>query len=80
VYTIGRVINLRHHAPLCVFFLTHQVPPHRILTAFDTTPWNTFLGYFMDERSDADHDHENGNAPAILTKKPQGVIWGKDPK
>lgn len=49
-----------------------QVPPERILTAFDTTPWNTFLGYYMSE------GEEEPQPP--VQKKAQGVIWGKDPR
>jgi hypothetical protein len=49
-----------------------QVPPDRILTAFDTTPWNTFLGYYLDPVA----------LPEVRAKakRQQGVIWGKDPK
>jgi hypothetical protein len=48
-------------------------PRHRILTAF-RSPWNTFLGYYLDERKLQPYSSIKGN------KLAQGVIWGKDPK
>lgn len=45
-----------------------QIPPTRFLTAFGA-PGNTFLGYFMTNRSDS-----------VTAKLQQGVIWGKDPQ
>lgn len=49
------------------------IPPHRHLTAFGS-PWNTFLGYFVEDRN---------NTPALFrqqTRQQRGIIWGKDPK
>ena len=45
-----------------------NIPNNRFLTAYGS-PWNTFLGYYMDELN-----FDN------ITKKNQGVIWGKDVK
>jgi len=45
-----------------------NVPNKRFLTAYGS-PWNTFLGYYVDELK---FDH--------IPKKNQGVIWGKDVK
>jgi len=49
-----------------------KVPPERMLTAFPTSPWNTFLGYAIKP--------SQMPAAATLSKKRQGVIWGKDAK
>ena len=46
------------------------VPPIRFLTAFGS-PWNTFLGYYIDTFPNSSRD---------VKKKRQGVIWGKDVK
>lgn len=46
------------------------IPPKRLLTAFGS-PWNTFLGFYLNE----------SRLEKFRSKKlPQGVIWGKDPK
>lgn len=49
-----------------------NIPPNRFLTAFGS-PWNTFLGYMIDDSS-------HGRALESIPKKVQGVVWGKDPK
>lgn len=49
-----------------------NIPPNRFLTAFGS-PWNTFLGYMID-------DNSHGRALETIPKKVQGVVWGKDPK
>ena len=46
------------------------IPPTRLLTAFGS-PWNTFLGYYLNETI-----LKTYHSP----KTSQGVIWGKDPK
>ena len=62
-----------------------EIPNHRILTAFKTTPWNTFLGYFYEEDDDHDPKLFNKIGQGVIegqeqTKQiAQGVIWGKDP-
>lgn len=83
-YRIGWVpkVNIRNcmsRMYILDFFGTRElhralsVPPSRVLTAFGS-PWNTFLGFYKDEPSEAD-------VTAIAMKKrAQGVIWGKDPK
>ena len=45
-----------------------KVPASRILTAFPTSPWNTFLGYAISTTQ---------LPPKATVKKRQGVIWGK---
>ena len=49
-----------------------KVPPERMLTAFPTSPWNTFLGYAISP--------SQMPVGAAAVKKRQGVIWGKDAK
>ncbi|GAB5368566.1 hypothetical protein AAMO2058_001330400 [Amorphochlora amoebiformis] len=53
--------------------LNHLVPLSRHLTAYPVGNSNTFLGYFI-EQDDPKNKIKNPS------KKPQGVIWGKDPK
>lgn len=48
-----------------------NIPPNRLLTAYGS-PWNTFLGYYINETIFEKRSHE--------TKLQQGVIWGKDPR
>jgi Glycosyltransferase family 18 len=50
-----------------------RIPPSRFLTAYDTNSYNTFLGYYMDDRA-----FTAGNTSS--SKKLQGIIWGKDTK
>lgn len=46
------------------------ISPKRLLTAYGS-PWNTFLGFYINE----------SRLERFYSKKlPQGVIWGKDPK
>mmetsp|Transcript_34049 Transcript_34049/g.49473 ORF Transcript_34049/g.49473 Transcript_34049/m.49473 type:complete len:259 (-) Transcript_34049:9-785(-) len=55
--------------------------PDRFLTAYGS-PWNTFLGYFIEEsplNSPRNTSQTSPSSPPI-TKKNQGVIWGKDSK
>lgn len=57
---------------------------NRILTAYGS-PWNTFLGYFMQETTLNSplllNNYNKNNNTSTLSKKPlQGVIWGKDSK
>ena len=59
-----------------------NVPQERILTAFGS-PWNTALGYFLDESefripSSSGHGRSQGSEPRERPR--QGLIWGKDPK
>jgi hypothetical protein len=51
-----------------------NIPLKRFLTAFGA-PGNTFLGYFMTNRSSGADD-----ASATVRKLDQGVLWGKDRK
>jgi hypothetical protein len=46
------------------------IPPSRLLTAFGS-PWNVFLGYYINETILSKYQ---------FSKKQQGVIWGKDPR
>lgn len=48
----------------------------RLLTAFGS-PWNTFLGYFIDNNTTT---AIASTGTATRSKKAQGVVWGKDPK
>lgn len=48
-----------------------NIPASRMLTAFGSK-WNTFLGYYIE-------DTDFKKIP-MVTKKQQGVIWGKDIK
>jgi hypothetical protein len=48
-----------------------NIPMNRYLTAFGS-PWNSFLGYYMNE--------DIGESSSPVAKKSQGVIWGKDTK
>jgi len=80
--------NLRgqeHKVFLLDFFGAEQptrrginVPASRILTAFPTFPGNTFLGYAIDKAQLP--NTAPGGLLVSKPKKPQGVIWGKDPK
>lgn len=54
---------------------TLNVPLERVLTAYGS-PWNTFLGYFLDSASSV----QGANNTIEGKKLQQGVIWGKDPK
>lgn len=45
-----------------------DIPPSRFLTAYNTSPPNSFLGYFLDDQMNR----------TKTVKKSQGVIWGKD--
>jgi hypothetical protein len=66
-----------------------QIPPHRLLTAFGS-PWNTFLGYYLNDTILYKYNTPNtgvgvGKSSSVgIDKDPhklsQGVIWGKDPK
>ena len=60
-----------------------EIPNGRILTAFNTTPWNTFLGYFYEEENEAKKSiippEEHAFTSLITKTKNQGVLWGKDP-
>jgi hypothetical protein len=47
-----------------------NIPPSRLLTAYPS-PWNTFLGYYINATELATYSSK---------KKLQGVIWGKDPR
>jgi hypothetical protein len=53
-----------------------HIPPHRLLTAYGS-PWNTFLGYYLNETIVDKYRGEEGRG---VQKLPQGVIWGKDPR
>jgi len=54
--------------------------PNRILTAYGS-PWNTFLGYFIQETPlNSPLNSTNTAFSQPPKKKLQGVIWGKDSK
>ncbi len=70
----------QHKVFVLDFFGTQKLPnayqdfdisSNKILTAFGS-PWNPFLGFFISRSA----VHSNVG----VTKKLQGVIWGKDPK
>jgi hypothetical protein len=44
------------------------VPPSRFLTAYDTNRYNTFLGYYMENKSIL-------NKYTTYSKVDQGMIW-----
>lgn len=53
-----------------------NIPSSRILTAFNATSENSFLGYYIDEKKEKDKDKKK----SMVTKKLQGVVWAKENK
>lgn len=69
-----------HKLYLLDFFGSQKLKGHldiplssRLLTAFGS-PWNTFLGYYIDNSSITTTTY------ASEKRKIQGIVWGKDPK